>query len=76
MAALRRSILGLVLHFGLISIYMYCILDHVLVNVYNIYITVETDSGESAIPLVEILIGVSTSGDSDLLFKGCNCSFH
>ena len=42
-----------------------------------VYVTVETpDSGESAIPLVEVPIGVSTSGDSDPLFKSCNHSFH
>ena len=33
-----------------------------------------SDSGESAIPLVEILIGVSTGGVSDPLFKSCNRS--
>ena len=35
-----------------------------------------SDSAESVIPLVEIPIRVSTSGDSNLLFKGCNRSFH
>ena len=46
---------------------------HVL---HCVYVTVETDSQVSVIPLVEILIGVSSNGDSDPLFKGCNHSFH
>ena len=39
------------------------------------YVSVETDSGESASLPVEISIVVSTSGDADLLFKGCNRNF-
>ena len=36
----------------------------------------DSNSGELAIPLLKILIGVSTGEDTNLLFKGCTHSFH
>ena len=73
---LKGQIMPIFSHFGAVLIYRK--LDRPMAGIYNTYIchSGDSDSRESAIPLEEILIRVSTSGDCDPLFKGCNRYFH